>query len=154
MTDFWMTAGLAAFISLVVSGVVTLWSGQRTIHQQVVIEERRRWRDDIRELVPKLLDPEQSQHRRVTRNEIFLRLNPAEDRDAMQHIDAFVSDPSTDRAESVIGHFQRYLKFEWTRAKREAGWWPFGTAKRAHHEIERQQIAATSSRIQPRGTHE
>ena len=102
-----MTAGLAAVISLVVSGVVTLWSSQRTIHQQVVIEERRRWRDDIRELVPKLVDPQQAQHRQITRNEILLRLNPAEDRDAMQHIDAFVGDPSVDRAEAVVEHFQR-----------------------------------------------
>lgn len=146
-----MTAGLAAVISLVVSGVVTLWSSQRTIHQQVVIEERRRWRDDIRELVPKLVDPQQAQHRQITRNEILLRLNPAEDRDAMQHIDAFVGDPSVDRAEAVVEHFQRYLKFEWTRAKKEAGWCPFGAAKRARHEIEKQQLAATSSPIRSKG---
>lgn len=151
MADFWMTAGLAAFISLGVSGAVTLWGSQRTIHQQSVIEERRRWRDDIRELVPKLVDPEQAQHRKNTRNQILLRLNPAEDIDAMQHIDAFVSDPSIDRSEIVIGHFQRYLKFEWARAKKEAGWWPFRAAKRAHREIERQQHAASTSRIQPKG---
>ena len=151
MTDFWTTAGLAAVISLVVSGLVTLWSSLRTIHQHVVIEDRRRWRDDIRALVPKLVDPQQAQIRQITRNEILLRLNPVEDRDAMQHIDAFVNDPSIDRAEKVVEHFQRYLKFEWTRAKKEAGWWPFGAAKRARHEIEKQERAATSSRIQPEG---
>lgn len=138
MNDFWATVGITAVISLAVSGLVTLWSTLRAIHRDVVIEDRRRWRDDIRELVPKLVDPSQIENSRATRNAIFLRLNPTEDHDVMSHIDAYLSDPTTTKAERVVEHFQRYLKFEWTRAKNEAGLWPFNAARRARREIRKQ----------------
>lgn len=140
MTDFWVTAGLATIISLSVSGVVTLWSGYRTLRQQVVIEERRRWRDDLRRLIPSLVSPEQGDVRSVTRNEVFLRLNPVEDQEAMTLIDDYLSDPSPEKGERVVSHFQKYLKFEWTRAKKEADWWPWCAAERARKEISKQEL--------------
>lgn len=147
MDTFWLTAGLATAISLIVSGAVTLWTGQRGIHQQVVIEERRRWRDDIRDLVTTLVDPKGQDDRVVTRSAIFLRLNPVEDIEVMQCVDTFVDSPTSSNAELVIKCFQKYLKFEWTRAKKEASWWPWCAAKRARREITAQELNKTQSGV-------
>lgn len=142
MSDYWVTIGLAALIGVIVGAIVSLWSVTRNIEHKSVIEERQKWRDALRELIPSLVDAADRDDRNRVRNSIVLRLNPYHDQAAMLLVDQHVENPSRQSGLFVVAHFQDLLKRDWERAKIEASFIPFWARSRADNRVRRQARAA------------
>lgn len=142
MSDYWVTIGLAALIGVIVGASVSLWSVTRNIEHKSVIEERQKWRDALRELIPSLVDAAEKDERKRLRNSIILRLNPYHDQTAMLLVDQHVENPSHQSGLLVVAHFQDLLKRDWERAKIEASFFPFWARSRADNRVRRQARAA------------
>jgi len=142
MVEFWMTAGVAALFGSAVGAFVSVWTVSRNIKHKSVIEERQRWRDALRTLLPKLVSAKRGKAREQVRDSIVLRLNPYKDQAAMIRIDQFMSDPSRAEGAEVIAHFQDLLKRDWERAKIEASQFPWCARSRSDKRVARQKNAA------------
>ena len=142
MSDYWVTIGLAALIGVVVGAIVSVWSVTRNIEHKSVIEERQKWRDALRELIPRLVDAADQDDRKRVRNSIILRLNPYQDQAAMLVVDQHVENPSHQSGLLVVARFQDLLKRDWERAKIEASFLPFWARSRADNRVRRQAHAA------------
>lgn len=138
MSDYWVTVGVVALIGVVVGALVSAWSVSRSIRHKSVIEERQKWRDALRELIPDLVGADDRGARHRVRDSIVLRLNPYKDQEAMLLVDQFVDDPSRERGLAVVAHFQDLLKRDWERAKIEASHFPWWAPSRADREVQRQ----------------
>lgn len=136
-----MTIGFAALIGVVVGAIVSIWSVSRNIKHKSVIEERQKWRDALRELIPHLVDTDDRDERNRVRNSIILRLNPYKDQEAMFIVDQHVENPSKQSGLLVVAHFQDLLKRDWERAKIEASLFPFRARPRADLRVRRQAQA-------------
>lgn len=147
MSDYWATIGLAALVGVVVGALVSVWSVTRNIEHKSVIEERQKWRDALRELIPRLVDAADQDDRKKIRNSIVLRLNPYQDHGAIVVIDEHVDNPSHQSGLLVVTHFQELLKRDWERAKIEASFFPFWARSRADNRVRRQ--ARTAGRATP-----
>lgn len=145
MSDYWVTIGLAALIGVVVGAMVSIWSVTRNIKHKSVIEERQKWRDALRELIPRLIDADDKNERNQARNSIVLRLNPYKDQLAMQVVDRHFENPSRQSGLLVVSHFQDLLKRDWERAKIEASHFPFWATSRADKRV-RLQVRAVDRR--------
>lgn len=141
MSDYWVTIGLAAVIGVVIGAIVSVWSVSRNIKHKSVIEERQKWRDALRELIPRLVDAAGQDDRNRVRNSIILRLNPYQDQAAMLVVDQHVENPSRETGLIVVAHFQDLLKRDWERAKIEASFFPFWARSRADSRVSRQARA-------------
>lgn len=142
MSDYWVTIGLAALIGAVIGALVSVWSVTRNIEHKSVIEERQKWRDALRELIPRLVDAADQGDRNRVRNSIILRLNPYQDQAAMLVVDQHVENPSPQTGLLVVTHFQDLLKRDWERAKIEASLFPFWARSRADSRVRRQAHSA------------
>ncbi|MBQ3358379.1 MAG: hypothetical protein IJG47_05705 [Microbacterium sp.] len=143
MPDFWITTGASALLAVLVAGLlsaaVAIWGTSRSIRQKSVIEQRQRWRDSLREAVPRFVTERDKALRSRLRDSIVLHLNPERDRDAIELVDAFVADRSQFNRAAVVDHFQVLLKVEWEKSKIEASLWPFCARSRAERVVERQR---------------
>ena len=139
MQDFWTTVGLSALVATIFTGLISFWSVNRAIRQRVVIEERQKWRDSLRTVVPQLVNSPDPKARISLRDEIALRLNPIKDSAALRLMDQYILTNSRNDAEMLIAHFQWMLKHDWERSKLEAGWWPWNAEVRAAARIRRQE---------------
>ncbi len=141
MATYWLTLGLAAVLGALIGAVVSVWTVTRTIKQKSVIEERQKWRDSLRELVPDLIATENSTERVRIRNTVVLKLNPHDEADvrAVNSIDGFISDPSERGGIDIAVIFQKMLKLDWERAKIEASFWPWVAARRATKRVKKQE---------------
>lgn len=137
--EFWTTVGLSALVGAAVSAAISIWSVGRTIKHRAVIEERQKWRDSLRVLVPALLAHKKKADRERVRNSIALRLNPYQDQQAIDLVDQFVSTPSEDGKRAIADHFQDMLKREWERAKIEASLWPWQARSRSENRVDKQR---------------
>jgi len=138
MIEFWVTAGIAALFGTLTGAVVSVWSVSRNIKHKSVIEERQRWRDALRELIPEFVNATDRASREQVRHSIVLRLNPYEDLDAVRLVNEFVSSPNRAAGFSVVAQFQDLLKRDWERAKIEASPWPWRARSRADRRVRRQ----------------
>lgn len=138
MSDYWVTIGLAALIGVAVGAIVSVWSVSRNIKHKSVIEERQKWRDVLRELIPRLVDADDRNELNLVRNSIILRLNPYRDQQALLVVDEHVENPSRQSGLRVVAHFQDLLKRDWERAKIEASFFPFWARPRADLRVRRQ----------------
>lgn len=139
MTEYWTTIGVAALVGFLTSGIVTAWGISRNIKHKSVIEERQKWRDSLRQLIPDLVNESDKQSRVQIRNSVVLRMNPYRDGEAIRLIDGVVADPSPENGQAVVGHFQDLLKRDWERAKIEATWFPVHASERADRKVDRQR---------------
>ena len=144
MNEYWVTIGLAAVTGTFVSTVVSVWTVSRNIKHKAIIEERQKWRDALRELIPRLVDADRRDERNQRRDSIILRLNPYKDQDAMQIIDQYVENPSRESGLLVVFHFQDLLKQDWERAKIEASLVPLWARSRGDLRVRRQARGAGS----------
>lgn len=142
MTDYWTTVGIAAFVGFLTSGVVAVWGISRNIKHKSVIDERQKWRDSLRQLIPELVGQVEEKSRARIRDSVALRLNPYHDAEAIRLLDRVVVDPAAENGAAVVGHFQDLLKRDWERAKIEATWLPFRAASRADRIVDRQRDAS------------
>ncbi len=145
MADYWTTVGIAAFVGFLTSGIVTVWGISRNIKHKSVIEERQKWRDSLRQLVPELVSHVDEKSRARIRDSIALRMNPYRDGEAIRLIDRVVVDPSSENGAAVISHFQDLLKRDWETAKIEATWRPFRAASRADRIVDGQRGASLTA---------
>ncbi|MFL0564612.1 hypothetical protein ACH0CG_02560 [Microbacterium sp. 179-I 1D1 NHS] len=150
MSDYWVTIGLAALIGVVVGALINIWSVARTIEHKSVIEERQKWRDSLRDLIPRLVGANGRDEREQARNAIFLRLNPYRDQEAMRLVDRYLEIPSRQTGLDVVAHMQRLLKHDWERAKIESSIFPVFASRRADGRTRRQadsgrEVDGTSS---------
>lgn len=142
MSEFWITAGLSALIAVVTSSVVSVWGVSRNIKHEAIIEERQKWRDSLRQLIPELVSQPDRAARERTRDSIVLRLNPYKDADAVALIDRFVTAPSESGRLEIVDRFQDMLKRDWERAKIEAGFAPWRAGERANSVVDEQRREA------------
>lgn len=142
MTGFWTAAAVATVFGGITSAIVSIWGLSRNIKHKSVIEERQKWRDTLRTLVPDLVCETDRVSREKIRDSIALRLNPYHDGDCIQLIDEFIANPSRDSADAIVAQFQSLLKRDWERAKIEAGFWPWRARKRADRRVDRQMQLA------------
>ena len=134
MHEYWLTVGAIGLVT----AAVALWNVSRNIRHRAVIEERQKWRDTIRELVPQLIAETDNRERKRIRNSILLRLNPFLDQTAKHLIDAYLENPSDVNENLVIDQFQEILKRDWERAKIEASHAPWFARSRASKLVEQQ----------------
>ena len=141
-TSYWLTVGLAAILGAILGAIVSVWTVTRTIRHKSVIEERQKWRDTLRELVPNLISTADASERVRIRNAVALRLNPNDDADvrAVESIDGFLADSSQRRGLEIVEMFQRLFKLDWERAKIEASFRPWCAVRRATKRIGKQEI--------------
>lgn len=142
MSEFWITAGLSALIAVVTSSVVSVWGVSRNIKHKAIIEERQKWRDSLRQLIPELVSQPDRSARERTRDSIVLRLNPYKDADAVALIDRFVTAPSESGRLEIVDRFQDMLKRDWERAKIEAGFAQWRAEERANGVVDEQRREA------------
>jgi len=141
MATYWLTLGLAAVLGALIGAVVSVWTATRTIKQKSVIEERQKWRDTLRELVPDLIAAENPTERFRIRNTVVLKLNPHDEADvrAVKTIDGFISDPSERGGIEIVVIFQKMLKLDWERAKIEASLCAWAAVRRATKRVKKQE---------------
>lgn len=143
MLDFWTTVGLSALIATLASTALSFWSVARNIRQRAITEERQKWRDALRNLVPALVRETDKESKQEIRDSILLRLNPYKDTEAVQLMDRFLGSQSRDDAEFLLVHFQEMLKHDWERSKIEAGWCPLRADHRAKRKVNGQRRLVT-----------
>lgn len=151
MATYWLTLGLAAALGALIGAVVSVWTVARTIKQKSVIEERQKWRDTLRELVPELIATGDPTERVRVRNTVVLKLNPHDEADvrAVKSIDEFISYPTEPSSVEIVAMFQKMLKLDWERAKIEASLRPWNAARRAKKRVNRQAEAQAQNGTVP-----
>lgn len=142
MTEFWTAAAVATVFGAITSAIVSIWGLSRNIKHKSVIEERQKWRDTLRTLIPDLVSEADKNSRVKIRDSIALRLNPYQDGDCIRLIDEFIANPSRDSADEIVAQFQDLLKRDWERAKIEAGFWPWRARERAGQLVDEQMQLA------------
>lgn len=146
MTEFWTAAAVATVFGAITSAIVSIWGLSRSIKHKSVIEERQKWRDTLRILVPQLVSETDGDSRVEIRDSIALRLNPFQDGHCIRQIDEFIANPSRDSADAIVGLFQELLKRDWERAKIEAGFWPWRARERADRRVNEQMQLAIAGK--------
>jgi Flp pilus assembly protein TadD len=114
------TAGIAALVSALVSVLTT----ERGIAAVNVIQERKNWRDKIREIaleVHKALVAPDVATLNELRARFSLLVNPHDGMD--QEIVQLIQEGNADRANEFTQRLALLLKHDWERAKREASLW-------------------------------
>lgn len=136
---YWLTAGLAVVLGALIGTITTAWSVTRNIKHKSVIEERQKWRDTLRELVPEFVSCKDGALRPKIRDSIVLRLNPIKDKARIELLDSHLKNPTRSNGEQVIANFQRELKIDWERAKVEASCFPWFASWRAEKKVRKQE---------------
>jgi hypothetical protein len=118
----------SAVIAAIVAAFISVLTSERRIGAENVIQERKNWRDKIRELsseIFKLLIRVDSTDRedllRDMRAEFSLLLNPHSISD--QNILLLIAPNGADKADEFTQRVALLLKHDWERAKREASLW-------------------------------
>lgn len=138
-------AAVAAVFGTITSAIISIWGVSRNIKHKSVIEERQKWRDTLRSLIPELVSQVDVESRTRIRNSIALRLNPYEDGACIRQIDDFITNPTPESADEIVTRFQDLLKRDWERAKIEAGFWPWRARERADARVDAQRGLALGS---------
>ncbi|WP_150954461.1 hypothetical protein [Microbacterium testaceum] len=146
MNEFWTSAAIATIFGAAIGGMISVWGLSRNIKHKSVIEERQKWRDSLRSLVPELVGELDEKSRKEIRDSIALRLNPYEDADCVDLIDKFHGNPSDELAFAIVARFQDLLKRDWERAKIEAGFWPWRARDRADERVNTQRQRSLNAR--------
>lgn len=144
MTEFWSAAAVATVFAALTSTVVSIWGLSRNIQHKSIIEERQKWRDTLRTLLPDLLNDADRDSQVKIRDSIALRLNPHQDGDRIRLIDEFIAEPTRDSADAIVIQFQILPKRDWERAKIEAGFWPWRARERADRLVDEQMRSANA----------
>jgi len=71
-------------------------------------------------MIPQFTSADANSERLRYRDAITLHLNPYKDRELIETLDTYLSDPSAGQRRLVIDEFAEYLKYDWERAKAEA----------------------------------
>lgn len=104
-----------ALFGAFVGGFLTYLTVVRKLHHATVIQERQKWRDDMRKFGIELSDALRKNNRHQIdrlRFEIRMRLNPADKNDR-----AIIE---CETADEIVQHISVLLKHDWERAKLEA----------------------------------
>lgn len=121
-----VAASVSGIVAAVVSGVVSVFTSERRISAENVIQERTKWREHIRRLAEKIdqaiVSGADANRLHDLRDRLELRLNPHDRLD--QEVLALVA-PAEDayareRANEFNLHIALLLKHDWERAKWEA----------------------------------
>jgi hypothetical protein len=121
----WIAIVLASgVVAAIVSGIVAVLTSERRLAAENVIQERKNWREQVRDLAAKVYEAilsgeSDANNFRKLRAKLALRLNPHDPDD--QEILALVA-PSDDatRADEFNQRVGLLLKHDWERAKRDA----------------------------------
>ncbi|MGN6218850.1 MAG: hypothetical protein ACTHNQ_05050 [Microbacterium sp.] len=143
--EFWTAAAIAAVFGTITSAIISIWGVSRNIKHKSVVEERQKWRDTLRGLIPELISQVDDEARKKIRNSIALRLNPYQDGECIRQIDDFIANPAPELADAIVTRFQDLLKRDWERAKIEAGFWPRRARERADARVDAQRALALES---------
>jgi hypothetical protein len=116
----------SAVIAALVSALFSVLTSERRIAAENVIQERKNWRDKIRELASKvhaaLVLPEtESVQLNDLQAKFSLLINPHDNTD--QEILQLIAKSGADRADEFTQRVALLLKHDWERAKREASFW-------------------------------
>lgn len=139
-TDYWLTVGLAAIVGTLFGSITTAWSVTRNIKHKSIIEERQKWRDSLRKLLPEFVACKNRARRTKIRDSIVLRLNPVKDQARIALLDIFLQTPSRSNGNLLIESFQRELKVDWERAKIETSHCPCFAGWRAERKMQKQEM--------------
>jgi hypothetical protein len=134
-----LVAAVSAAVGGLTSAFISVWVVTRNIKYKSVIEERQKWRDSLRDLIPNLVSQVDRSSRERVRDSIVLRMNPYKNGTAIRLMDRFVSDPSRNTGLAVVVHFQDMLKRDWEKAKIEGSFWPYRATERADRIVEKQK---------------
>jgi hypothetical protein len=121
----WSTLISSAVIAAVVAGIVALLTSERQLAAENVIQERKNWREKIRDLAADVYhainsgESDENKFREL-RAKLALRLNPHDAED--QKILELVA-PDVSRADEFNQRVSLLLKHDWERAKRDASLW-------------------------------
>jgi hypothetical protein len=122
----WSDLISSAVIAAIVSGIVAFLTAERRLASENVIQERAKWREDIRDLADQIyrtivsgaVDADQFGELRA---KLALRLNPHDQDD--QGILALIVPGDSTRADEFNQRVALLLKHDWERARREANLW-------------------------------
>jgi len=117
----WLTS---AVIAAFVSALFSVLTAERRIAAENVIQERKNWRDKIRELASEvheaLVGIDEAKLREL-RARFSLLVNPHDTQD--QEILALITAAHTTHSDEFTQRVALLLKHDWERAKREASLW-------------------------------
>lgn len=109
--------------AVVVGAILVFYQFIRTVRHKSIVQERQKWRNDLRDLVPEFLNAADDPKRRACYDHIVLKLNPyediEEDIDPCRWLRLFLDEQSVVNREGVIAAFQDMLKRDWERSKNE-----------------------------------
>jgi hypothetical protein len=117
----------SAVIAALVAALFSVLTSERRIAAENVIQERKKWRDTVRDLASEvfkalhLSDADRVNRIRELRGKFALLVNPHEDKD--QQILELIVVEGAGRADEFIQRVALLLKHDWERAKREASLW-------------------------------
>jgi hypothetical protein len=120
----WIGVLLAStVVAAIVSGIVAVLTSERHLASENVIQERKNWREHVREIAAQVYDAincgeSDANKFRELRAKLALRLNPHDADD--QEILALVAPGDATRAEEFNRRVALLLKHDWERAKRDA----------------------------------
>jgi hypothetical protein len=118
-----VAASVSGIVAAVMSGVVSIFTSERRIAAENVIQERMKWREKIRDLaldVFKAIISDQADPNKLRelRAQLTLRLNPHDPAD--QQILELVRRGSANDADEFTERVALLLKHDWERAKFES----------------------------------
>lgn len=127
IVEDWEILLSSAVIAALVSGVVAIITNIRNSKLKYITEERQKWRENMRNVVPKILSSIDWKERKFLLEQLRLGLNPrdTEDQEIIKIIDESLKSYPYEISKSDNGKFrnliQNLLKYEWEKAKYEAG---------------------------------
>ncbi|WP_316214147.1 hypothetical protein [Bradyrhizobium sp. SZCCHNR2032] len=109
-------------VAAVVSGLVALLTAERRIAAENVIQERMKWRENVRRLVKEAIQRDTGEIQLAElRAELALRLNPHDPED--HAILSLIVPEHANRSEELTQRVSLLLKHDWERAKYESSLW-------------------------------
>lgn len=117
----------SAVIAAIVSGTIAIITNIRNSKLKYITEERQKWRENIRNIVPKIMSTNSCEEKKNLLEQLRLGLNPqdTEDQIIIEIIDdslkEYPYEISTNNNIKFRNLIQNLLKYEWEKAKYEAG---------------------------------
>lgn len=119
----------SAVVAALVAAVVSVFTSERKISAENVIQERKIWREKIRDLSSKVYKAltskdasERDDQLKELKAEISLLVNPHDPMDK-EILDLIIAPTKVERSDEFVVRVALLLKHDWERAKREASLW-------------------------------
>lgn len=124
-----MVAIIGALVGAALVGVTASLAARITTQSKDIVEERRKWRDQIRSLAEETMaltlhQPLTPAEFSKVKTAFILRLNPSSsvyDRAIIEALDELEKSSSVSNREAFLDHVARLLKHDWERVKHDSG---------------------------------